>query len=228
MIRVYLLKRTESAWLDTKSPKWESVISAGRLKKIARYKPQKEKELALLAELALIYGLKKIDSDVQLPLLFGETESGKPTLLTPVRGSEDIHFNISHSGNIACVAISDRPVGIDVEEIRKRPEKYMRKLLNSAELVEFDRMADENDAQAAEYFCECWVSKEAYMKYTGEGLKVRPETIFTGADERLSFIEAEPGYRMAVFSEVPEQEILLEKISDSLLLQLLQQLGVSL
>ena len=45
---------------------------------------------------------------------YGANEYGKPFL----KNQPDFHFNISHSGEWVVVAIDDRSVGIDIEEIQ--------------------------------------------------------------------------------------------------------------
>jgi len=99
-------------------------------------------------------------------LRFNYGISGKPSLVD----RDDIHFNISHSAELALFAFSpDRPVGVDVEN-----ERPVRRLLDVAQrfmsddelrtLV--DTAPDERDAA----FLKAWVVREARLKAEGKGV----------------------------------------------------------
>jgi len=99
-------------------------------------------------------------------LRFNYGISGKPSLV----GRDDIHFNISHSAELALFAFSpDRAVGVDVEN-----ERPVRRLLDVAQrfmsddelrtLV--DTPPDERDAA----FLKAWVVREARLKAEGKGV----------------------------------------------------------
>ena len=101
----------------------------------------------LLCELILrLYG--KTDFDVKAG------KNGKPEL-------DFCHFNISHSGKYAVCAVSDVPVGIDIEEMTdfKRRERYMLFSKEESDYV--------NEAESTERFYTLWTMKEAYIKAVG-------------------------------------------------------------
>ena len=75
-----------------------------------------------------------LDAD-SLPV--SENEFGKPAF-DPSLG---IHFSLSHSGDRVMAAVSDRPVGCDVEKTESFDEAFVRR----------------------------WVRKEAYLKAVGCG-----------------------------------------------------------
>ena len=79
-----------------------------RRERILRYRFEKDRRLSLGAGLLAAYALREAGAE-DLTLQTGE--NGKPELLS----YPDIHFNLSHSGTIAVCAVSDRPVGVDVE-----------------------------------------------------------------------------------------------------------------
>ena len=93
------------------------------------------------------------------------TGTGKPV-------ADGVHFNVSHSGDLILLAVSDeRPVGVDVE--RRRPVPKVRALvdrwLTAEERVDLDRIrrsgAGESDA-----FLRVWSLKEARLKALGVGI----------------------------------------------------------
>ena len=99
-------------------------------------------------------------------LRFNYGISGKPSLVD----RDDIHFNISHSAELALFAFSpDRPVGVDVEN-----ERPVRRLLDVAQRFMSDdelrtlvnTAPDERDAA----FLRSWVVREARLKAEGKGV----------------------------------------------------------
>jgi len=88
--------------------------------------------------------------------------SGKKPYLS--RGPE---FNISHSGGFVVCAVDDRPIGIDVEEIRAVRDRdgLASRYFCSEEIEKMKASADPKLE-----FLRIWTKKEACLKLTGEGL----------------------------------------------------------
>lgn len=169
-----------------------------RREKVMRYRYEKDRCLSLGAGLLAAYALGKRMAAAQLSeaeLELAYTERGKPYLLH----HPEIHFSISHSGRLAVCAVSDVPVGIDVEEIR-RFDAGVAALAFSAE--ERDWLAAQADGDRA--FTRLWTRKESYLKMTGEGItdELQAISVQPGADEDdagLSFEETGiPGHMICV------------------------------
>lgn len=94
---------------------------------------------------------------------------GKPVVIIP-SVSMPLAVSIAHKGDdgVAIAAI-DRPVGIDMEEIADRGAGFADLVLTEAE------QALIADRDRAEWTTRCWVAKEAYGKYLGQGLKGNPK-----------------------------------------------------
>lgn len=75
-------------------------------------------------------------------------------------------FSLSHSKGLALCALSDRPVGADVERVRPRREHLPRYVMSDREYRWF-----ENRGSRWEDFYALWTLKEAKVKCTGEGLR---------------------------------------------------------
>ena len=92
-----------------------------------------------------VYGIS------DLPAIKKE-ENGKPffPLFT------QIYFSLSHTKTHVLVAVSDFPVGVDVENITPRSAKTISKLATEKELADFS-------------FHELWCLRESYFKLMGEG-----------------------------------------------------------
>jgi 4'-phosphopantetheinyl transferase len=101
-----------------------------------------------------------------------EAAWGKPALDGP--GPE---FNLSHSGPLAVLAISEAgPVGIDVERTARLGD--LDRLAESCFLPEERKVLDGlGEAARRRRFFAFWTAKEALMKLTGQGMSLPPLAI---------------------------------------------------
>jgi len=93
---------------------------------------------------------------------------GKPTVAA---GDAAVHFNLSHSAEIAVVAMAPSEVGVDVEALRPVPraERLAARFFAESErrrLLELP--TDRRDRS----FLRIWTCKEAYLKAIGTGIGV--------------------------------------------------------
>jgi 4'-phosphopantetheinyl transferase len=86
---------------------------------------------------------------------------GKPFL----EGHSGIHFNISHAAGAIVCAVSERPVGIDMERKRKINFRIMNRFFTENERAFVLTAHNDQD----ERFTHIWTMKESYVKYTGKG-----------------------------------------------------------
>ena len=90
-----------------------------------------------------------------------------------------IHFNLSHSGARALLAVSTIPLGIDIEKrIEERRFGVSRRVLSPTELGEWLLLPDA--AAQASALTRAWVRKEAVLKALGSGLRVAPSRVDVG------------------------------------------------
>ena len=89
-------------------------------------------------------------------------EHGKPFF----EGRDDLFFSISHCKSAVAVAIDDKEVGVDIEEISRYRESLESYVLNEEEVPRCAR----NDKSRAECFIEIWTQKEAVFKLLGTGI----------------------------------------------------------
>ena len=104
-------------------------------------------------------------------------------------------FSISHSKRHVFCALSQKPIGIDAEELERqiRPELAL-KILSPMELAQYKKAEDKRLA-----LLRFWVLKEAQAKLTGAGLKGYPNhTEFMLSDPRVRQLE---GCLVAVIEE---------------------------
>lgn len=128
-----------------------------------------DKRRRLAGFLLLLYGLKQVQSaDTenagQFSLTYCVREGGKPYLAD----YPEFHFNISHSGQFAVCAVSEREVGIDIQKQCVLHGDIAARFFTKAENTKLHacRTKEEQDV----LFFRYWSAKEAYVKLTGEGL----------------------------------------------------------
>ena len=118
------------------------------------------------------------------------TDRGKPWF-----PDSPLHFSISHTPRRAFCALSDRPIGIDAEELDRDIRLALAdKILSPGERAQFDAAPDRRRA-----LLTFWVLKEAAVKLTGQGLRGYPnQTDFRLDDPRVREMD---GCLVAVLEE---------------------------
>lgn len=194
MLKIYLLNTDE-----LKNINWnETMLSERRRSSIERARSKAARELSLCAELALIYAVREYAAGAGipfvLPLDITEEAGGKPCFAASSPFAGKLHFSLSHSGSFAAAAISDSPVGVDIEYIRKEPVHHPEKILHPDEYKIYSKITDLSARNI--YFYKCWVSKESFLKEAGLGIRVRPSEFMISEDiyrASTGFGSAHPG-----------------------------------
>lgn len=97
-----------------------------------------------------------------------------------------VHFSISHTKTQVFCVLSDRPVGIDAEDL-DRPIRLelAEKILSPTEISYYEQSRDKRDT-----LLRFWVLKEAAAKCSGEGLRGYPNhTDFSPEDSRIRVMD---------------------------------------
>ncbi|WP_306321565.1 MULTISPECIES: 4'-phosphopantetheinyl transferase superfamily protein [unclassified Streptomyces] len=90
---------------------------------------------------------------------------GRPALAD----APDLHFSLSHSGDLALVAVASAPVGADVEELPSAEVAAdLTTVLHPRERDELAALGTPEELRRA--MARAWVRKEAYLKGLGTGL----------------------------------------------------------
>ena len=138
---------------------WYDRIRPERRERVDRMRFENGKFLSLGAAVVMEHALSFAGcGDREIVI----TPEGKPTV-------EGCFFNLSHSGEIAICAVSDREVGIDIERPRELTDGVIHKAFTETEI----RAVGENYSQ----YVLLWTIKESVMKWTGLGLGLMPENI---------------------------------------------------
>lgn len=123
------------------------------------------------------------------PFLFERNKHGKPFL----KDHPEVHFNLSHCKNGIIVAVSDKPVGVDIESYRKVDDSLMRYTMNEKECRIIQ--ASENPIQT---FIEYWTKKEAVFKLRGTGITKGLHELLDGDELVETFVNTEKRYAYSI------------------------------
>ena len=135
-------------------------ISGQRREQALKFKYELGQRLCVLAYQLLKRGLKEVYGMEENPQ-FIYNEHGKPS----IEGHPEIFFNLSHCKEAAICAISDKPIGVDVESVRAFNDSLVRYTMNDDEVREIETADDRAVA-----FIRLWTMKEATLKLQGTGI----------------------------------------------------------
>ena len=165
----------------------DALLSAEERARAARFRFERDRARFVASHAALhaIVGEREV----------AYTDDGKPYLRD---GS--LHFNLSHSGDFALIAVSPQtPVGVDIERHRERIswERIAQRFFTPREVSAMQSSAD---------FYRLWVMKEAVLKAIGTGLRGGLANVECGdgmattphGEYRVTMIDVPAGYSAAV------------------------------
>ncbi len=185
------------------------LIDSGKRYRIEKFINKKDKIRALIGEILIRTLVAEKLNISNNHIIFKKNQYGKPYL----KEHPEFSFNISHSGDFVVCAIDDKPVGIDIEQIKHIAYEGIVKSFFSAS--ELDNIAKEDSNVQLSKFYEIWTLKESYIKCCGQGLSMPLKSFSIDVDqyENIKVIihhehkehtfksfDVEPDYKMAVCS----------------------------
>lgn len=147
----------------------EAVLSPDEAARAARFRFEEDRRRFVAARGTLRSILGRYLGCAAAEVRFEYGPFGKPLLAAPGE-PQPLHFNLSHAGELALLAVArGRRVGIDVEQIRplRDLEALVERFFAAYERATIGALAPELRQEA---FFTCWTRKEAYIKARGEGL----------------------------------------------------------
>lgn len=79
----------------------------------------------------------------------------------------NLHYNVSHSGDWALIGVANRAIGIDIEKVE--PDFFFQDIVADSFNPLEKRYLERNDNDPA-LFYQLWTRKEALVKATGKGI----------------------------------------------------------
>ena len=157
---------------DTEYNKWYSLMSNDKQCRVDRFRFVYDKKRTVAGEMLARKAISEWCGVTPESIAFGIKEHGKPYAKDLA-----VEFNISHSGDMVVCAVDDKPVGIDIEQIRPIDLTVAKRICTDEELLYLlgHTPTDQDftyttNTEILTRFFELWTAKEAYGKYIGEGL----------------------------------------------------------
>ena len=163
------------------------LLSVQRREQCLKFKHELGRKQCAAAYLLLCQGLRE-EYGITEPPIFEYGEHGKPSIV----GHPEIHFNMSHCREAVMCVLSSKPVGVDIESIRRYSESLARYTMNEEEMEQIQQA--ENPAVQ---FTKLWTMKEAVLKLSGHGLTDNLKVVltdFTGQLKTVAYSDKEYVY----------------------------------
>ncbi len=153
-------------------------LSSAEIERAQRFVFERDRRRYMAAHCALRRLLARHTGRASGELRFDEGANGKPSL----RGLPSCEFNLSHTEDVALVALGDQaPIGVDVE--------MLRPIKDAADLAALHFTSAEQAAWLAapvddrdRLFLSAWTRKEACLKAIGTGLSLAAQAVDAGVD----------------------------------------------
>lgn len=176
---------------NEQSQAFYKILPKERQKRIDKLHREEAVQKKVLAGIFMQYGLSRVTGMPIRNICYSYGKQGKPELdwmnisrqadlhhgrmtdVLPVRDSgsvERLDFNLSHSGKYVVLAVGDKPVGVDVERLRNNRQNIAKRCFHKKEYE--DIMALKSQESRDRRFLEYWTMKEAYVKRSGDGLRI--------------------------------------------------------
>lgn len=147
--------------------KWRQVLSSEEIEKANAFHFPKHSRRFIAAHYALRLILSDYSEQEPENLKFATNDFGKPFLV-----DSDLKFNLSHSNELALVAVTNGgEIGVDVESFDKKIE-HAENITQMFSPDEANYFASCGQPSANKEFLRLWTRKEAFVKAKGEGLSI--------------------------------------------------------
>lgn len=140
-----------------------SLLPEPSRKQVFSYKKNDDLQRSLLGEVITRIVLSDRTGLAPLSIEIARSAKGKPYLPQ----QNNLHFNISHSGDWVVVGCSEQDLGIDIEKIREPQYRIASRYFSNKEVDDLNKLEGHDKAS---YFFDLWTLKESYLKLLGKGL----------------------------------------------------------
>lgn len=154
MVRIYY------AYTDKIDPVGVHRLSQYRKERIAALVDIDKRRQSIGAELLLNMALEELAPEISIPADIKTDDNGKPFI-----ASGSLHFSLAHSGALSACAVSEKPIGLDVQLEEEPRERIIRRVFSTEE-VEFLNFSEDKSYA----FTKLWTMKESKVKQNGKGI----------------------------------------------------------
>ena len=175
-------------WLelaDHRTDELQSNLSADEKQRAARFRSNADRTRYIAAHCFTREILGNYLDQRPEQIRFAYNQYGKPEL-EEIDNASGLRFNLSHSDDIAVLAVARGfNVGIDIERVKPNAatEDIARRFFSSGEV---ELLLNQPENERDEAFFRCWTRKEAYIKARGRGMSIPLD------DFEVSFLPGDP------------------------------------
>jgi 4'-phosphopantetheinyl transferase len=147
----------------------KDLLSSVEQDRASKLKFETDRRRYITSHAALRSILSHYVNDPARALQFAEGPYGKPKLAHNY-ATEKIEFNLSHSHELALIAVTQgREIGVDFEWVREAFafDEVAQRFFTTNEVAALHKLPSHLQREA---FYKCWTSKEAFLKAKGTGL----------------------------------------------------------
>ncbi len=141
--------------------------------RIGRFRVESDRIRGTVGAFLIRRMAKKAFPDEEIAI--ARTQNGKPY----VSGKDGYEFSLSHSGDMVVLAVSEVPVGVDVELVKEKNWRIFHRFLTKKEMT----MIEEAEDPEGKFF-EVWTIREAFSKEEGQGLQIFDDDFTVDYDKR--------------------------------------------
>jgi 4'-phosphopantetheinyl transferase len=183
------------------------MLSSDERQRVARFHFEQHRRRYLIAHIALHRILSRYLQIDPAQLSFELGGNGKPKL-SPVLASAGVDFNLSHSNEMALLAVTHgQELGVDIEYVKPdfKFEEIAERFFTAREVAALRALPSELQRQA---FFKCWTCKEAFLKAKGTGLsgELDEVEITRGAADRVRIGAGVPGWSLMELKPIDAYE----------------------
>lgn len=188
--------------------KYLPCISRERSERISTMKRPGAKSMCLLAEVLMRREIGKALGIKESEIIFSYGEQGKPYIrnINSLVQNSGYDFSISHTENVIVFADSQVSIGIDIEKVKSARLKVAERFFTKEE---YERILALLPGKSDSEFYRIWTMKEAYVKMSGQGLRIPLNSFDVVDSEKLQvffYNEEYKGFSISLCREGVDSE----------------------
>lgn len=170
-----LIKKINSEYIEENYERLVTGLYEQRKKAVERLKYKQAVHTSIVAGYLLMEAFKDVYGTNVSDIHIEKGKYGKPY----IKAYPEFKYNISHSGEYVAIAYGREEVGIDIECIREKDLKIAKRCFHEDEYA----YIIQSEFEQNERFFEIWTMKEAYLKYTGQGINIPLDSFVVEPDK---------------------------------------------
>ena len=182
--------------------------------KLLRYRFEIDRKIGIYSQILIRCLICRVSGLKYRDIQINEGPTGKPYLAC----DPSYEFNISHTRNAVAAALSDKPIGVDIERIREIDINIAKSVFSDKEL---NWLQDASKDQNRRFF-DIWTKKEALVKYHGIGLSgdLKSYDVTGPLPGEEIFTAGLNGYSISVCSKIKFYDSDVKKIAEADLIEM--------